>query len=50
MWNRIDLESGEHTVLSTHEAPVKSVVYSKEHCNYLLHHMGQLLQNTDTIF
>ncbi|TGO65786.1 hypothetical protein BCON_0001g01020 [Botryotinia convoluta] len=28
---RIDLESGEHTVLSTHEAPVKSVVYSKEH-------------------
>lgn len=29
---RIDLESGEQSVLSTHEAPVKSVVYSKEHC------------------
>ncbi|EDN92646.1 hypothetical protein SS1G_08509 [Sclerotinia sclerotiorum 1980 UF-70] len=28
---RINLESGEQTVLSTHEAPVKSVVYSKEH-------------------
>ncbi|PQE10298.1 hypothetical protein CJF32_00000831 [Rutstroemia sp. NJR-2017a WRK4] len=28
---RINLENGEQTVLSTHEAPVKSVVYSKEH-------------------
>ncbi|KAI9741453.1 MAG: hypothetical protein M1818_004259 [Claussenomyces sp. TS43310] len=28
---RIDLETGEQTVLSTHEGPVKSVVYSKEH-------------------
>lgn len=29
---RINLESGEQTVLSAHTAPVKSVVYSKEHC------------------
>ncbi|CAG8972179.1 hypothetical protein HYALB_00007321 [Hymenoscyphus albidus] len=28
---RINLETGEQTVLSTHGAPVKSVVYSKEH-------------------
>ncbi|PSS16605.1 hypothetical protein M430DRAFT_66961 [Amorphotheca resinae ATCC 22711] len=28
---RINLETGEQTVLSTHTAPVKSVVYSKEH-------------------
>lgn len=28
---RINLETGEQTVLSTHDAPVKSVVYSKEH-------------------
>lgn len=30
--DRLDLESGEQTVLSTHEAPVKAVVYSKETC------------------
>jgi len=29
---RLNLQTGEQTVLSTHEAPVKSVVYSKEHC------------------
>lgn len=29
--NRLNLETDEQTVLSTHEAPVKSVVYSKEH-------------------
>ncbi|TVY55093.1 Mitotic checkpoint protein BUB3.2 [Lachnellula cervina] len=28
---RINLESGEQTVMSAHTAPVKSVVYSKEH-------------------
>ncbi|KAL3427405.1 WD repeat domain-containing protein [Phlyctema vagabunda] len=28
---RIDLETGEQTVLSTHEKPVKTVIYSKEH-------------------
>ena len=31
---RINLETGEQTVLSTHGAPVKSVVYSKEHCEF----------------
>jgi cell cycle arrest protein BUB3 len=30
--SRIDLKTGEQTVVSTHGAPVKSVVYSKEHC------------------
>lgn len=29
---RIDLESGEQTVLSKHGAPVRRVVYSREHC------------------
>ena len=29
---RINLETGEQTVLSSHSAGVKSVVYSKEHC------------------
>jgi hypothetical protein len=28
---RINLETGEQTVLSAHNAPVKSVVYSREH-------------------
>jgi cell cycle arrest protein BUB3 len=32
---RLDLETSEQEVLSTHEAPVKSVVYSKEHCKSL---------------
>lgn len=31
---RIDLETGKQTVMSAHGAPVKSVVYSKEHCNF----------------
>jgi cell cycle arrest protein BUB3 len=31
---RINLETSEQTVLSTHVAPVKSVVYSKEYCEY----------------
>jgi cell cycle arrest protein BUB3 len=31
---RINLKTGEQTVLSTHGAPVKSVVYSKEHCEF----------------
>lgn len=43
MRDRIDLESGEQTVLSTHEAPVKSVVYSKEHCKFRYYHIRQLL-------
>jgi hypothetical protein len=30
--SRINLETGEQKVLSAHGAPVKSVVYSKEHC------------------
>jgi len=29
---RLNLQTGEQTVLSTHGAPVKSVAYSKEHC------------------
>lgn len=29
---RIDLETGEQTVLSKHSAPVRRVVYSREHC------------------
>jgi cell cycle arrest protein BUB3 len=33
---RIDLETGEQRVLSTHEAPVRSVAYSKEHCMFLI--------------
>lgn len=32
---RINLESGEQTVLGVHKKPVKSVVYSKEHCMHL---------------
>jgi cell cycle arrest protein BUB3 len=32
---RINLETGEQTVLSAHGAPVKQVVYSIEHCRYL---------------
>ena len=31
---RINLESGEQTIMSAHAAPVKSVVYSKEHCKF----------------
>jgi cell cycle arrest protein BUB3 len=31
---RINLTTGEQTVLSRHGAPVKSVVYSKEHCEF----------------
>jgi len=33
---RINLETGEQTVLSAHGAPVKQVVYSIEHCWFLL--------------
>jgi hypothetical protein len=40
---RINLETGEQTVLSTHDAPVKSVVYSKEHCNFRLSNTRKLL-------
>jgi WD40 repeat protein len=43
---RINLETGEQTVLSTHNAPVKSVVYSKEHCQsrgHLVHGIYTLL-------
>lgn len=29
---RLDLATGEQTVLSTHTAPVRRVVYSREHC------------------
>ena len=29
---RIDLESGEQSVLSKHAAPVRRVVYSRDHC------------------
>jgi cell cycle arrest protein BUB3 len=32
IFSRIDLKTGKQTVLSTHGAPVKSVVYSKQHC------------------
>ncbi len=32
---RIDLESGEQTVLGKHSAPVRRVVYSREHCAYI---------------
>lgn len=31
---RLDLESGEQTVVGAHTAPVKSVVYSREHCTF----------------
>lgn len=30
--DRINLETDEQTVLSTHSAPVKAVIYSKDHC------------------
>lgn len=36
MHYRVDLETGEQTVLSTHEAGVKSVVYSPETCTSFL--------------
>jgi cell cycle arrest protein BUB3 len=29
---RLDLASGEQTVLSKHSAPVRRVVYSRQHC------------------
>ena len=31
---RIDLETGDQTVLSKHDAPVRRVVYSREHCTF----------------
>lgn len=36
--SRIDLESGEITALSKHAAPVRQVVYSREHCTLLLNY------------
>lgn len=35
---RIDLESGEKTVLSKHAAPVRCVTYSRSHCKFTLAH------------
>jgi hypothetical protein len=37
---RINLETGEQTVLSAHEAPVRSVVYNKELCKLYLYPYG----------
>ena len=43
---RINFETGEQTVLSTHNAPVKSVVYSKEHCEYASQSENEILTSS----
>lgn len=35
---RIDLTSGDLTLVSKHTAPVRRVVYSREHCTNPHHH------------
>jgi cell cycle arrest protein BUB3 len=45
--DRINLETGEQTVLSSHDAPVKSVVYSKEHCMSGAHLQSYHIKITD---